>query len=95
MHQPYKVGVAVVFCLAFGMFLSVHAAGGLVGAAVDPAFDRANDPGLICEWGDPYENERAFSNLLTYATLIVAFFFPVDKTKKMSIDQDLLELFLV
>jgi len=92
MHQPYKVAVAVVFYVACGMFLSAHAAGGLVGAAVDPAFALGDEGAIICDWGNGYEKELAFSNFLTYSTLIVAFFFPVDKTKKMSLDQNLLEL---
>jgi len=86
----FKIVASVLLSLAYGMYLSAHASGGLLGAAVDPAFGQANEVGMFADCG--YDTARDVSRFLSFSTLIVVFFFPVDKTKKMSIRQNVLEL---
>jgi hypothetical protein len=50
--------------MAFGVYdHAAHAAGGLVGAAVDPAFGQANEVGMLADYG--YDSARDISRVVT------------------------------
>ncbi|MDR3616858.1 MAG: hypothetical protein P4L53_25095 [Candidatus Obscuribacterales bacterium] len=50
--------------MAFGVYdHAAHAAGGLVGAAVDPAFGQANEVGMLADYG--YDTARDISRVVT------------------------------
>ena len=69
--RAFKVASRVGFMLApqlvlfaFGVYdHAAHASGGLVGAAVDPAFGQANEVGMLADYG--YDTARDISRVVT------------------------------
>jgi len=81
---------ASLLALSYGIGLSATAAGGLVGAVVDPAFGQANEVGMLADYG--YDTARDISRIVTAISFIIVFFIPMNKRKKSSIRRVLLEL---
>ena len=89
-NRLLKLAAFALLSLAYGMCLSAQADGGLIGTCIDPAFGQSNELGMLADYG--YDTARDISRFLTLSTFIVTFFFPIDKSKKISLRRDFLEL---
>jgi hypothetical protein len=85
-----RSGVAsALLILVFGVALSASASGGLVGAAVDPAFMEPNATPLA-DYG--YDTARQIARIATAVSFACVFFIPMNKMKKIGVRRCFLEL---
>ena len=89
-NKIYAATASVLICVAYGIYISPIHAGGLVAPTADPAFGQAGEVAMVSDYG--YGVARKIAGFLTALSSVIVFFFPMDKQKKKSIRQILLEL---